>query len=268
MEVGLFYLLSVYQKAGEFTPVFFQLNSSNKKINKYKIYYPKEILLAQDKHPVIIAVNGIHEPAQHYSHVFEHLASWGFIVVGNHDLNSWSGFSTTASLNLLLCLNDDASSPLFKRVDVDNIGLLGHSEGGVGAINAINNFSLGRYYKTVYTASMPSLLIANFMSWSYDVSKIEIPYCMVQGTRALDSVLISPHQSSLENYNKIPDKTTKIKARYVNGTHVGMLWKIMSGYTAWFMWHLKNDKNAEKIFATENATILVDKNWVNVEKNF
>lgn len=261
-------MLNVYQKAGDFTPAFFQLNSIDKKINKYKIYYPEEMLLSQNKYPVVIAVNGINEPAQHYRHVFEHLASWGFIVVGNHDLNSWSGYSTTASLHLLLSLNEDEESPLFGKVDVNNIGLLGHSEGGVGAINALNNFSSGKHYKTLYTASMPSLFIANFMWWNYDVSKIQIPYCMVQGTGTVDSILISPHQSSLDNYNKIPTKTAKIKARYVNGTHVGMLWEIMSGYTAWFRWHLQNDKNAEKIFASENATILTDKNWVNVEKNF
>ena len=91
---------------------------------------------------------------------------------------------------------------------------------------------------------------------------------MVQGTEPLDSCLISPHLSAKENYKKIPDDVFKIKARYEKGTHNDTLWKVWESYTAWFMWHLQNDKEAKRIFKGEKAAILSDWKWRDIQKNF
>ena len=165
-------------------------------------------------------------------------------------------------------LNNTENNIFYQKIDTENIGLLGHSEGGVGAINAATKYKDSHYFKAIYTASIPSLLVARFMRWNYDVSLLKIPYCMVQGTEILDSRIISPHYSGRNNYNKTPDEVCKILARYDKGTHNGMLWEVWEAYTAWFMWHLQKDKNAEKIFAGKDAKILLDWNWRDIRKNF
>lgn len=43
--------------------------------------------------PTVVMVNGTGLKALHYHPVFEHLASWGFIVIGNDDSNAWNGLS-------------------------------------------------------------------------------------------------------------------------------------------------------------------------------
>ncbi len=260
--------LNNYQKRGTMTPTLYSLPSKEKKIKEYNIYFPKEMLDDNKQYPVIVAVNGIIEPAKMYFHVFEHLASWGFIVIGTQDENSWTGYTANASLKLLLNLNESDNNPFYNKIDINNIGLLGHSEGGVGSINAMKHPQLGKFYKTLYTASMPSLALSRTILWNYDVSQIQVPYCMVQSTGWADSLFFTPHVFIKNNYKKTPNNISKIKARYVGGTHNGMLWHVMSGYTAWFMWQLQNDKHAAKIFVGQNAGILNDKDWVDIEKNF
>lgn len=260
--------LDKFKLWGEFTPVFYCCNSEDNDISKYRIYYPEEMRNSNEKFPVIIAVNGINEPAYHYCHVFEHLASWGFIVVGNYDIDSWRGYSAHANLELLLQLNQKEGNVFYKKVDTDNIGILGHSEGGVGAINAATKYKNSNRFKTIYTASIPSQFIARFMSWNYDVSKLTIPYCMVQGTKPLDSRLISPHHSAKKNYHKVSDNVFKMKARCYNGTHNDTLRTMWDCYTAWFLWHLQGSEEAKQIFYGENAAILFDSNWIDVQKNF
>ena len=56
-------------------------------------------------------------------------ASWGFIVVGNEDENSRTGASTSATLDFMLNLNKDSNSDFYGKIDVNNIGVSGHSQG-------------------------------------------------------------------------------------------------------------------------------------------
>ena len=257
-----------FQQDGQYKPSFYRLKSKDKKINEYHIHFPEELKNGDKKYPVIIAANGIVEPSRIYYHVLKHLASWGFIVVSNQDNNSWTGYSTIANLKLLLDLNEDKNSPFYQKVDVDNIGLLGHSEGGVASLNAINNFELGKHFKALYTASMPSIYLAKCMGWTYDVSKIKIPYCMVQGTNWTDACFFSPKMFAMKNYEKVSENVQKIEARCKKATHNEMLWDILSGYTAWFMYQLQNNEEAKQIFEGNNAKILRDTDWKDVKKNF
>jgi predicted dienelactone hydrolase len=94
-----------YKVRGSFNPAFYCCDSTDDNITKYQIYYPQEMETLERRFPVVVVVNGINEPAYQYRHVFEHLASWGFIVVGNYDIDSWRGYSTHANLELLLQLN-------------------------------------------------------------------------------------------------------------------------------------------------------------------
>lgn len=73
----------------------YQISHTNEKaekpVNKYVIYYPEE--LNQDKYPIVVIVNGTGVFANKAKPLFEHLASWGFIVIGNYDGSTWSGQS-------------------------------------------------------------------------------------------------------------------------------------------------------------------------------
>lgn len=260
--------LNDYKVNGKFTPSFYRIQSMDKKIKEYHIHFPEELRNDDRKYPVIIAANGVVEPSKIYYHALKHLASWGFIVVSNQDNDSWTGYSTIANLKFLLELNENTNSPFYQKVDIENIGVLGHSEGGIAAINAINNFECGKYFKTLYTASMPNICLMKIMGWKYNLEKINIPYCMVQGTGFMDSYFFIPKFFAMRNYKKVSNDICKIEARCIHAGHNNMLWDVYSGYTAWFMWQLQNNKDAEKIFAGNDAKILTNKDWTDVCKNF
>ena len=68
-------------------------------------------------------------------------------------------------------------------------------------------------------------------------------------------------------YNNISDSVSKIIARRRDTDHGDML-PYADGYmTAWFMYHLQDDKEAGAVFFGDNAEILNNANWQNVQKN-
>ena len=74
--------------------------------------------------------------------MLKHLASWGFIVMATEVDNSWNGVSSEMCLRTIIKFNETEtiegweSNPFYGRVNIDNIGVSGHSQGGVGVINA------------------------------------------------------------------------------------------------------------------------------------
>ena len=95
-----------YTNRGEYEVESIKANSNEELFKEYKIWYPLELEEKADKtYPVVLLVNGTGVPYTKYGAIFEHLASWGFIVVGNDDKNSASGKSSSIMLNYILSLN-------------------------------------------------------------------------------------------------------------------------------------------------------------------
>lgn len=265
-----------YTAKGTYEVSFVEFDAQNDTYKKYEIWYPAELKAEHQTYPLVVMANGTGVPASKYVSIFEHLASWGVIVVGNEDLDSWSGKSSAKSLEFMLELNDSRESIFYQKIDTENIGIAGHSQGGVGAINAVTNQPNGNYYKVIYTASTPHHALAEGLEWQYDVSKITIPYLMTAGTLQIDAgdgiegssnVGIAPLWSLQENFDAISSDVTKVFSRRVNTDHGDML-PYGDGYmTAWFMYYLNGDSEAGKAFFGENAEILSNKNWQDINKN-
>lgn len=260
-----------YTNYGEFEVNSIEFTSNEELFTKYKIWYPSE-LEENDikKYPVVLFVNGTGVPYPKYEATFEHLASWGFIVIGNNDENSANGESSSITLNYILSLNNNAESIFFNRLDTKNIGISGHSQGGVGAINAVTNFDNSTMFTSIYTASTTSLELANALNWNYDVTKITIPYFMVAATGKADAETIAPLDSLIKNYNNLNDNIKAIMSRRKNVDHGDMLLYADGYMTAWFRYTLLNDEEAAKIFCGDSPEILTNSNnWQDImTKNF
>lgn len=269
-----------YTNKGTYDVSCIEFKAENEKIGQFKIWYPSEMEKSERTYPLVVMANGTGVKASKYEAIFDHLASWGFIVIGNEDENSWDGVSSSESLNLMLTMNEDSNSIFFGKIDLENIGVAGHSQGGVGAISAVTAHENGSYYKAIYTASATSSFWAHEsqLGWKYDVSKIQIPYFMVAGTKEWDAGKnddkdategqgIAPLWSLQENYANVSDTVFKIMARRANTDHGDML-AYADGYmTAWFMYHLQGDEDAGKVFIGDNAEILTNSNWQDIVKN-
>ena len=263
-----------YSKLGNYEVSYEEHESENSSIKKIRIWYPKELENNNQEYPMIIVVNASGVPAFRYEPFFKRLASWGFIVVGNEDGQTGTGETTSITLDYMLNISND--SKLYNKIDKNNIGIIGYSQGGAGAIRAVTEFENGKNYKTIFTGSAAYPFLANNMGWNYDTSKIKIPYFMTAGTGKSDDSGkdsskefggVAPLSSLIENYDKITDNVFKIRARSVGTEHEDMLVQTDSYMTAWMLYQLQNDKEASKIFVGDDAEILHNKKWQDIGKN-
>lgn len=229
---------------------------------KYEIYYPSDITTGTEKYPVVIYSNGTGIKGTKYPAVLKHLASWGFIIMATEEENSWNGFSSEMCIRTIIMLNETEtidgweSNPFYGHVDLDNIGVSGHSQGGVGVINATTENKHGNMIKAIFSASPTNMALAESLQWEYDPSQITVPIFLVSSTGNSDENLVVSGAQLREIFDVVPDTVTKVMARRTNADHGDML-SFADGYmTAWFMWLLQDDENAAKAFVGNNAELL------------
>lgn len=246
--------------------------SNHTRFKTYKIWYPANIAQSQKPYPVIVSANGTGIPYQKYEPVLARLASWGFMVIANDDKSSWDGVSSSWSLAKLDELNADKNSIFYQKLNTNNAGIAGHSQGGVGAINGATQFTNSRQFKSIYTASMPKLALAQALKWNYHVNKIAVPYFATAGMGKVDAgdgkdkkSGIAPLWSMQENAGQINNHNLTVMARRTQTDHGDMLHRGGGYMTAWFRYTLLNDVNAGKAFVGTNPEIKHNEQWQDVK---
>lgn len=242
---------------------------------KYEIWYPKDIENADTdaKYPVVIISNGTGVKASKYPSVMEHLASWGFVVMATEEEYSWNAFGTEMCLRFAIKMNEEKqvhdweSNPFLGKLDMHNIGVFGHSQGGVGVVNAATNIEHASMINAVFAASPTQPELATALEWDYDAGKLTVPTFLMAATGKTDSETICPLTGLQKIYDSIPESIPKIMCRRSDGDHGNMLYYGDGYMTAWFMYWLKDDAKAGTAFFGENAEILSNEYWqdVNIE---
>lgn len=248
-----------YLNNGAYETAFY-VEAAMQIFEKYEIFYPAELASQNKKYPVIVVCNGTGWTASKSKHIYEHYASWGFIVIGNEEAYSWNAFGAEMAIRHLQRLNDnqtinDKENIFYQKIDFDNIGIIGHSQGGVGVFNAITNTEHKDIYKAAIALSPTNKELAQGLEWPYDAAKIEIPIMLVSGEGGGDDWVVN-----LEGLTDIYDdiNSQKVMLRRKNTPH-GETQYSEDGYvTAWFMWQLQGDQEAAKAFVGDSAEILTN----------
>ncbi|KYG33645.1 poly(ethylene terephthalate) hydrolase family protein [Priestia endophytica] len=265
-----------YAGLGSYEVSLVKLKSEDDTIKEYKIWYPTELKSKSQAYPLIVVTNASNTAASVYESFFERLASWGFIVVGNEDKQAGTGLTTSKTLDYVLELNSDSDSIFYGKVSQDNIGVIGYSQGGAGAIRAVTEYDNSNKYKTIFTGSAAYSLLAKNMGWEYDISKVAIPYFMSAGTGSSDDSGedsktsfggVAPLSSLIVNYDGIRNDVFKVRARINGAEHGDMLTRADGYMTAWMLYQLQNDEEARLVFIGKSAEILSNSNWQDIEKN-
>ena len=142
---------------------------------KFVAYYPADLEESESTFPVVVFVNGTGVGASRYQALFQHLASWGFIVLGNEDPSTCTGASAEATLVWLLEQNNDLDSVFYQKVDTEHIGISGHSQGGVAVFNAVSEQPHGELYTCAVSLSPTEWALAMAIGLDYDPSKMTTP---------------------------------------------------------------------------------------------
>ena len=225
---------------------------------KYEIYYPKELETEDKVYPVIVVCNGTGWKASKSKPIYERYASWGFLVIATEETHSWNAFGAEMCVVHLQELNEnpiinDKDNVFYQKIDFEHVGVVGHSQGGVGVINAITNTEHKNTYKTAVALSPTNKELAEAMEWPYNATLINVPVMLISGEGGGDDWVVTG-----EGLTAIYDDITanKVMLRRKNTDH-GKTQYAEDGYvTAWFMWQLQGDEEAAKAFVGENPELL------------
>lgn len=246
-----------YLKDGAYEVSYYE-ESVPQVFEKYEIYYPKELETEVKVYPVIVVCNGTGWKASKSKSIYEHYASWGFIVIATEETHSWNAFGAEMCIVHLQRLNDnqminDKDNVFYQKIDFDNVGIIGHSQGGVGVINAITNTEHKNTYKTAVALSPTNKELSQALEWPYNAALINVPIMLISGEGGGDDWVVTG-----EGLTAIYDDISgdKVILRRKNTEH-GKTQYSEDGYVmAWFMWQLQGDEEAAKAFIGENPEIV------------
>ncbi len=224
---------------------------------KYLIYYPSDLDSSDRTYPVIVLSNGTGVPMSKYTAVAEHFASWGFLVIGTEEEYDWNGFAAEMCIRHLELLNEnkivnEKDNLFYQKIDFENVGIVGHSQGGVGVINAITAQQHSNIFKAAVAISPTNKELAANLQWDYDAIQIQIPTMLLSGAGGGDDWVVTGEQLE-EIYDDI--SSDKVMLRRKDTPHGEMLYSANGYVTAWFLWQLQGDEYAAKAFTGDNAEI-------------
>lgn len=229
---------------------------------KYIIYYPDNLSETAGTYPVIVLCNGSGTPLSKYPAVAEHFASWGFLVIGTEEEYDWNGFAAELCIRYLEVLNENETigdgenrkdNIFFGKIDFEHVGIVGHSQGGVGVINAITTQKHSKIFQAAVSISPANKELAQNLLWDYDATQIDIPIMLLAGAGGGDDWVVTGEQLEAI-YEDI--SSDKIMLRRKDTPHGEMLYSANGYVTAWFMWQLQGDAAAAKAFIGADAEIV------------
>jgi len=227
---------SIYMKLGSHEVKTYEEQAGGS-LGMFRMWYPADVETPNKVFPVIVSNNGTGWPATKYPEWFRHMASWGFIVVGNDEGTSWNGNSAEATLQWLIALNSKKGSAIYQHADLQNVGTVGHSQGGTGVENAITVQQSAKMYKAAVMLASTYNGHNVFLRWDADASKINIPMMVL----VANSDGLTPLKDYNTLWNALPSNIIKVAARRNDCGHGDML-VYGDGYvTAWFLWHLQGN---------------------------
>ena len=247
-----------YLKTGDHEVSYFE-SAAMMSFEKYEIYYPADIAEMDGTLPVVVYVNGTGTIGSKYPALQKHMASWGFITIATEETNSWYGFSSEMSVRYLEMINEqeklnDKENPFYHKIDLNNIGITGQSQGGFGVVNAITAHRHADNYKAAVILSCNAQTNEG-LQWEADATLIKVPTLIMGTTGNTDALIANPETLKLL-YSQIPDEVDKVLAFRNDGDHSESLY-YMDGYvTAWFMYYLQGDEEAAKAFTGSDPELM------------
>ena len=249
-------LEAAYLKDGPYVTSYYE-EPALQVFEKYEISYPTELETENKKYPVIVVCNGTGWKGSLSRVQHQFYASYGFIVIATEETYSWNAFGAEMCIRHLERLNNDQrlndkENVFYQKIDFDHVGIVGHSQGGVGVINAIANTEHKSIYKAAVALSPTNQELAEALEWPYEADQITAPILLVSGAGGGDDWVVTG-EGLKAIYDQIPGD--KVMMRRKNTEH-GRTLTAEDGYViAWLMWQLQGDEEAAKAFVGKDAEI-------------
>jgi len=256
----------------------------------YDVWYPGDLGADGTGAAIISWGNGTGANPQQYADLLSHLASWGFVVIASRDPNTGSGEEILDAVKFLLAANDDPQSAFYAKLQTDRVGVMGHSQGATGVLNAL--MKSGGAVRTAIPIELPA------QRWCSDAISCTDARALSAGSvfylNGSADTLISPstqvapwriagQQSNQGYYDASPRSVGKLFATLIGPNHnavqgqpdcsgasapcVNGVYGYLGYPTAWMMAQLRDDALASAAFARGGEIFRQDSNWQNQISN-
>ena len=211
------------------------------------IFYPADLPTGNDTYPVIAWANGTMCAPGLYYELLSQIAAGGYIVVTNTNMMSADGTAQIGSIDYIIAQNTNPDSIFYGKVDTENIGVAGHSQGGRSSVNA-----------AVADSRIDCVLSIAGSNYKSEAKQLSTPTLFTTGS--LDSIVM-PALWVKPAYQACTG--TAVYASLKNGVHTSCVLnpdKYANYAIKWFDAFLKNDASAKKVFQPGGA-FSKDSNW-------
>jgi hypothetical protein len=260
--------------------------------NKFDIYYPTPLGANGFKHPILTWGNGTLGSAAQVDYFLRHMASWGFVVIATEDQLTGPGQTILDAANFLVQANTDPHSPFVGKLNVNQIGAFGHSQGAGGAGNAfLKSAGSANPIKTLMLIELPARVWCTLGPQCFDPANLASgSVFFIDGSA---DIPISPptqgsgitgEQSVEAFYNATPGSVRKLKGTLLGPTHnditgqpdcshaqfpcINGVYGYLGYPTAWFMDQLQGDTYAHGAFVNGTGEMFSETtNWEFVASN-
>jgi hypothetical protein len=127
--------------------------------HKCVFFYPSNLGANGFLHPILTWGNGSFGTPKQAEYFLRHMASWGFVIVAGEDPMTGPGQTILDAAKYMVAANSDSTSPFFHKLNVNQVGSFGHSQGATGAINAL--LKSNGLIKTVLPIELPAQMYGN-----------------------------------------------------------------------------------------------------------
>ncbi|MDA3927657.1 MAG: hypothetical protein PF541_01770 [Prolixibacteraceae bacterium] len=244
----------------------------------HTVFAPSDLSVfgKKNKLPIIVWGNGAcaNSPWEHVNFLNE-VASYGFIVIaigpmpeeGEKGGGKSEATQLTNAINWAIAQNSNKKSQYYKKIDIENIAVSGMSCGGLQALEIAPD---PRITTTLICNSgifinpisgfpgMPNLK-------KDDLKKLHTPTLYILGGESDIA-----YNNGMDDYKQIKHVPVFVANMDVGhgGTygqpHGGEFGKVA---TAWFLWQMKSDNEASKMFLGDDCGLCNDSEWKLESKN-
>lgn len=257
----------------------------------FDIWYPSDLREGGHRHPIISWGNGSKEPPSKYDYLLRHLASWGFVVIATQQPEAGSGEEITDAARYLIAENSNPASRFFARLDTENVGVIGQSQGAGGSMKALINHP--DVFRTAILIERPAQRYCAIGDCPSTSLITQGSVFFINGSRDVISpstqtapCTLGPwanEQSGACMYEKTPDTVEKLWATLEGADHNDVqgqpgcpeppglcaigAYGFLGYPTAWMMDRLAGDALARGAFTRDDGEIFFDPAWSNAISN-
>ncbi len=251
--------LPILEGEGPFTAVTV-LETGPGEVNT--LFHPEQLAADNTPNPIIVWGNGGGTSPDWYA-MLPFLATHGFVVIAPNN-TMVTGPELRAALDWVIEQNEDQSSKFYNKLDTDNIGAMGYSNGSLAV------------YAMLDAEDPPDLVTTVHVSGGIWEDRPMDPVFKEPGPTAYlcDDTPVA-EEGTKENCDR-DFEAVEVPCFYgsiLGAIHIQVpfepyMGRIARAATAWFQWHLMGDESKESVFLGDDCELCQDPNWGVQRKNW